>query len=85
MSQSYVIIYHHGLQAFAPLRRSVAYSGAPKEGKRPASTIVFRTGTGSCDALSGADVDVVTVGVFDLPKASADVFAVGANTFGKVI
>ena len=33
MSQSYVIIYHHGLQAFAPLRRWVAYSGAPKEGK----------------------------------------------------
>ena len=33
------------------------------------------------DALSGADVDVVTVGVFDLPKVSTDVFAVGTACY----
>ena len=38
-------------------------------------------GVASGDALSGADVDVVTVGVFDLPKVSTDVFAVGAAVF----
>lgn len=38
-------------------------------------------GVASGDALSGADVDVVTVGVFDLPKVSTDVFAVGAACY----
>lgn len=38
-------------------------------------------GVASGDALSGADVDVVTIGVFDLPKVSTDVFAVGAACF----
>lgn len=38
-------------------------------------------GVASGDALSGADCDVVTVGVFDLPKVSTDVFAVGAACF----
>lgn len=38
-------------------------------------------GVASGDALSGADVDVVTVGVFDLPKVSTDVFAVGAAVY----
>lgn len=38
-------------------------------------------GVASGDALSGADVDVVTVGVFTLPKVSTDVFAVGAAVF----
>ena len=38
-------------------------------------------GVASGDALSGADVDVVTVGVFDLPKVSTDVFAVGAVVY----
>ena len=32
-------------------------------------------------ALSGADVDVATLGVFDLPKVSADTFAVGAAIY----
>jgi predicted RecA/RadA family phage recombinase len=32
-------------------------------------------GVASGDALNGADVDVVTEGVFDLAKLSADVFA----------
>ena len=38
-------------------------------------------GVASGDALSGADVDVVTVGIFDLPKVSTDVFAVGAACY----
>ena len=38
-------------------------------------------GVASGDALSGADVDVVTVGVFDLPKVSTDVFAVGTACY----
>jgi predicted RecA/RadA family phage recombinase len=38
-------------------------------------------GVASSDALSGADVDVVMVGVFNLPKVSTDVFAVGAAVF----
>ena len=38
-------------------------------------------GVASGDALSGADVDVVTVGVFELPKVSTDVFAVGAAVY----
>ena len=38
-------------------------------------------GVASGDALSGADCDVVTVGVFDLPKVSTDVFVVGAACF----
>jgi predicted RecA/RadA family phage recombinase len=38
-------------------------------------------GVASGDALSGADVDVVTVGIFDLPKVSTDVFAVGATVY----
>lgn len=43
------------------------------------SGLIF--GVASGDALSGADVDVVTVGVFDLPKVSTDVFAVGAAVY----
>ena len=43
------------------------------------SGLIF--GVASGDALSGADVDVVTLGVFDLPKVSADVFAVGAAIY----
>lgn len=38
-------------------------------------------GVASGDALSGADVDVLTVGVHDLPKVSTDVFAVGAAVY----
>ena len=38
-------------------------------------------GVASGDALSGADVDVVTVGVFDLPKVSTNTFAIGAACF----
>lgn len=43
------------------------------------SGLIF--GVASGDALSGADVDLVTVGVFDLPKVSTDVFAVGAAVY----
>ena len=43
------------------------------------SGLIF--GVASGDALSGADVDVVTVGVFSLPKVSTDVFAVGAAVY----
>ena len=38
-------------------------------------------GVASGDALSGADVDVVTAGVFDLPKVSTDTFAIGAAVY----
>ncbi|MEI4486365.1 DUF2190 family protein [Frigidibacter sp. MR17.14] len=43
------------------------------------SGLIFGVAAG--DALSGADVDLVTVGVFDLPKVSTDVFAVGAAVY----
>jgi predicted RecA/RadA family phage recombinase len=43
------------------------------------SGLIF--GVASGDALTGADVDVVTVGVFELPKVSTDVFAVGAAVY----
>ncbi len=43
------------------------------------SGLIF--GVASGDALSGAEVDVVTLGVFDLPKVSADVFAIGAAVY----
>ncbi|MGE3583041.1 MAG: DUF2190 family protein [Hyphomonadaceae bacterium] len=33
------------------------------------------------DAQNGADVDIATVGVFDIAKESADVFTVGAPVF----
>ena len=51
----------------------VASGGGVKAG------LIF--GVAACDALSGADVDLVTVGVFDLPKVSTDVFAVGAAVY----
>ncbi|WKW52022.1 DUF2190 family protein [Rhodomicrobium lacus] len=34
-------------------------------------------GIAATDAASGADLDIVTEGVFELPKVSANVFAVG--------
>jgi len=51
----------------------VASGGGVKAG------LIF--GVATADALSGADVDLVTVGVFDLPKVSTDVFAVGAAVY----
>ena len=51
----------------------VASGGGVKAG------LIF--GVAAYDALSGADVDLVTVGVFDLPKVSTDVFAVGAAVY----
>ena len=51
----------------------VASGGGAKSG------LIF--GVAAADALSGADVDLVTVGVFDLPKVSTDVFAVGAAVY----
>lgn len=38
-------------------------------------------GIASGDAASGAPVDVATVGVFDLPKVSANTFALGAAVY----
>jgi predicted RecA/RadA family phage recombinase len=38
-------------------------------------------GIASCDALSGAAVDVATSGVFELPKVAADAFAIGAAVY----
>lgn len=38
-------------------------------------------GVAAGDAESGASVDLVTVGVFDLPKVAANVFAVGAAVY----
>jgi predicted RecA/RadA family phage recombinase len=43
------------------------------------SGLIFGVAAG--DALSGADVDLVTTGVFTLPKVSTDGFAVGAAVF----
>lgn len=51
----------------------VASGGGVKSG------LIFGVAAG--DALSGADVDLVTVGVFDLPKVSTDTFAVGAAVY----
>ena len=51
----------------------VASGGGAKSG------LIF--GVAAVDALSGADVDLVTVGIFDLPKVSTDVFAVGFAVF----
>lgn len=51
----------------------VASGGGVKAG------LIFGVAAG--DAMSGADVDLVTVGVFDLPKVSTDVFAVGAAVY----
>lgn len=51
----------------------VASGGGLKAG------LIFGVAAG--DALSGTDVDLVTVGVFDLPKVSTDVFAVGAAVY----
>ena len=43
------------------------------------SGLIF--GVASGDAASGADVDLVTEGVFDLPKVSTDTFAIGAAVY----
>lgn len=43
------------------------------------SGLIFGVAAGT--AASGADVDLVTQGVFDLPKVSTDVFAVGAAVY----
>lgn len=52
---------------------NVASGGGAKSG------LIFGVAAG--DALSGADVDLMTVGVFDLPKVSTDVFALGAAVY----
>lgn len=56
-----------------PAPYDVASGGGVKSG------LIFGVAAG--DALSGADVDLVTVGVFTLPKVSTDVFAVGAAVY----
>lgn len=38
-------------------------------------------GIAASDALSGADIDFVTQGVFDVAKVSANTFAVGAKVY----
>jgi predicted RecA/RadA family phage recombinase len=38
-------------------------------------------GIASGDAENGAPVDVVTVGIFELPKVAANAFAVGATVY----
>jgi predicted RecA/RadA family phage recombinase len=43
------------------------------------SGLIFGIAAGS--AVSGVDVDIDTVGVFDLAKVGADVFAVGAAVY----
>lgn len=41
------------------------------------------TGIAAADAAVGADLDVVTEGVFALPKIAANVFAVGDSVYYK--
>ena len=65
------------IQAGANLTLAAPYNVISGGGVK--SGLIF--GVASGDALPGADVDVVTVGVFDLPKVSTDVFAVGAAVF----
>ncbi len=43
------------------------------------SGLIF--GIASGDAESGDDVDLVTIGVFDLPKVSTNTFAIGAAVY----
>ena len=56
-----------------PAPYNVTSGGGVKSG------LIF--GVASGDARSGADVDVVTVGVFDLPKVSTETFAVGSAAY----
>jgi predicted RecA/RadA family phage recombinase len=56
-----------------PAPYDVASGGGVKSG------LIFGVAAG--DALSGADVDLVTVGVFTLPKVSTDVFSIGAAVY----
>ena len=56
-----------------PAPYNVASGGGVKSG------LIF--GVASGDALSGADVDIATVGVFDLPKVSTNTFAIGAACY----
>ena len=56
-----------------PAPYNVTSGGGVKSG------LIF--GVASGDAASGADVDVVTQGVFDLPKVSTNVFAIGAAAY----
>ncbi|WP_426033204.1 DUF2190 family protein [Cypionkella sp. TWP1-2-1b2] len=56
-----------------PAPYAVTSGGGVKSG------LIF--GVASGDAESGADVDVVTKGVFDLPKVSTNVFAIGAACY----
>ena len=56
-----------------PAPYDVASGGGVKSG------LIFGVAAG--DALSGADVDLVTMGVFTLPKVSTDVFAFGAAVY----
>lgn len=56
-----------------PAPYDVASGGGVKTG------LIFGVAAG--DALSGADVDLVTMGVFGLPKVSTDVFTIGAAVY----
>ena len=56
-----------------PAPYAVTSGGGVKTG------LIFGVAAG--DAALGADVDLVTVGVFDLAKVSTDTFAIGAAVY----
>ncbi|WP_232831618.1 capsid cement protein [Pseudogemmobacter bohemicus] len=57
------------------------WSNTPAFGATGAEVLAGIVGIASGDAASGAPVDVATVGVFELPKVSANSFAVGAAVY----
>jgi predicted RecA/RadA family phage recombinase len=56
-----------------PAPYDVASGGGVKTG------LIFGVAAG--DALSGVDVDLVTMGILGLPKVSTDVFTIGAAVY----
>lgn len=62
-----------GANLTIPAPYAVTSGGGVKSG------LIFGVAAG--DAESGADVDIVTVGVFDLPKVSTETFTVGSSAY----